>query len=633
MLGLPSVMTSAIYFLGMLSIFIGERAIGAGTSRGAVTGFGVALVVIATAIRAMKATRSDGERRTIEHTLLWLYVTGLGAVVVYFIQSDLITKVASHALDRDYPRLATVLAALWPVAWLASTLPIVLVEMAYASIALAPKLEVARIRDAMYTGLGIAGALVFAFSTYYVSSERDKKVDLSYFRTAKPGEATRKLVRSFDQPIQVALFFPPANEVESQVSEYFKDLAGENKLLEVKNYDHALEPAKAKELGVSGNGTIAIVRGARKELMNIGTNLESARGALRNLDKDAQKRFLQVARPTKNVYFTSGHGERTNDALNETDKRATVRELREALQQQNYSLRNLGAAEGLATDIPADAAAVLVLGPQKPFLAEEIAALKRYFEHGGHLFIALDPESGLDMKELLSGFGVTYTPKTLANDQIFARKAHQQSDRANIATGSYSSHPSVTTLSKLGMRAPIILAGAGYFEEIKDKPKDLSIDFTVRAHPATWNDLDGNFNFDPPAETRKAWQLAAAVTKKAEPPKDQGEAKDKPKGKEDSRAVLLGDSDALCDGVIGNPGNAYFVIDALKWLLGDEALAGETTTETDVPIQHTRKQDAAWFYSSIFMAPILVIGVGLLATGRRRKQKRAAARTQSKENA
>ena len=69
----------------------------------------------------------------------------------------------------------------------------------------------------MLSGLGLACALVFAFTVYYVGDERDKKVDLSYFRTARPGEATRKIVRTLDQPIQVALFFPPANEVREEV--------------------------------------------------------------------------------------------------------------------------------------------------------------------------------------------------------------------------------------------------------------------------------------------------------------------------------------------------------------------------------------------------------------------------------
>jgi hypothetical protein len=64
------------------------------------------------------------------------------------------------------------------------------------------------------------------------------------------------------------------------------------------------------------------------------------------------------------------------------------------------------------------------------------------------------------------------------------------------------------------------------------------------------------------------------------------------------------------------------VLDVVRWLLGEEGYIGTTTDESDVPISHTRKQDVAWFYSSIFVTPALVIGIGLVVT--RRRKKRAA---------
>src|SRR5262249_42956533 len=151
--------------------------------------------------------------------------------------------------------------------------------------------------------------------------------------------------------------------------------------------------------------------------------------------------------------------------------------------------------------------------------------------------------------------------------------------------------------------------GAGALEEIaaKDRPanrKDLSIDFTVRSHMATWNDLNGNFQLDAPKEQRRIWHLGAAVVRK------------KPGNKpaDETRALVLGDSDALIDGVVGNPGNAYWVIDGVKWLLGDEALTGEVSSEVDVPVAHTRKQDVAWFYGTIVLVPGLVLAFGRRST-------------------
>jgi hypothetical protein len=283
--------------------------------------------------------------------------------------------------------------------------------------------------------------------------------------------------------------------------------------------------------------------------------------------------------------------------------------MRELLTQQGYTVRQLGAAEGLAQDVPADAALVVIVGPTKTFLPEEAAALVRYFQKGGRLLVALDPEAGLDMHELLAPLGVKFVTTLLASDQVYARKTNQLRDRQNIVTASFTSHPSVTTLGRYGGRAPLIFVGAGHFEELKDKPKENNVDFTVRAHPSTWNDANGNFNFDPPAEVRKTWELAGTVTRKG---KDDKEKKD------EGRALLVADSDIMGDGIIGAQGNPLLVLDGAKWLVGDENISGAVSNENDVPIVHTKKQDQVWFYGSAFLAPALVLGLGAMVNGRRR---------------
>jgi hypothetical protein len=264
--------------------------------------------------------------------------------------------------------------------------------------------------------------------------------------------------------------------------------------------------------------------------------------------------------------------------------------------------------------VPNDAAIVMSIGPQKPYLPEEVSALSRYLDRGGRILFCFDPEAGMDEAAVLQPLGLKLSTTILANDQIYARRSYQASDKMNIATGSYSSHPVATTLGRLGMRAPMVLLGAGSLEEIKDKAKELSIDFPVKAHPQTWNDANGNFNFDAPAEKRMGWNLAAAITKKK--PGQKTEPKD------EGRVLVLADSDAIVDGIIGNPGNAYFVLDGTKWLLGDEAITGEVSSEVDVPIAHTKKEDVAWFYMTIFLAPMLALGAGWLVM-RKRKQRPA----------
>jgi hypothetical protein len=289
-----------------------------------------------------------------------------------------------------------------------------------------------------------------------------------------------------------------------------------------------------------------------------------------------------------------------------------VFQLQELFTGQNAIVSRLGASEGLGKEVPADASLVALVGPEKPLLPEETASLLRYVHQGGRLLIAVDPEAGVDLSDLLKPLGLEVGKGTLANDEVFVRSSYQISDRANIATASYASNGAVASLSQLGSRAPVLLIGASPLQPRMDRPKDVSVSFTVFAQARTFNDQDGDFSFTPKLEERKAFPLAAAVTVQAP-------AASKAEKGEQGRAVVIGDSDVLSDAVLQNPGNLYLAADSTRWLLGDDAISGTITTETDAPIQHTRAQDVAWFYSTLFAAPALVLAAGFGVTRRKRR--------------
>jgi hypothetical protein len=600
---------SALWGAGMVLAFVGERAIGAGggASRGVPTIGGLVLVLVAMAARWRRLSQATAERRQAEGLLLRLYGLGLFAVALYFAQSDLPTLRGGLPLEHSSPKLATMLAALWPALWLAAAFPIALAEMSYAQMAKAPRLETGRLKDAMYSGFGLAFALVFVFVVVYVSSERDKKLDLAYFRTARPGEVVRKIVRTLDAPLEIASFFPSGNDVREEVDNYLKDLAKESGQLTVTHYDFDIDPLKAKEMGVSTNGTLVFVRGRRHELLGLPVQLESARNALKTLDKEVQQRLMLIARQTKSAVFTTGHGERTwEPAAIATDKRPGLQKLRELLLDQSYDIRTFGAADGLAQDVPKDTTVLVIMGPQQPFAADESAAVNRYLKNGGRALIALDPENHVALKEILDPLQLEYHDETLANDQVFVPRTHTAADRTNIATATYSSHPAVTTLLRLGGRAPTFFLGSGWIDAKRDRPIDVQTDAPIKAHWSTFVDKNHNFEFDA-GEQRRAWEITGAVSK--------GQM----------RAFVIADSDCFADEAIQARGNEMLALDVMHWLMGDEAYQGLVSSEMDLPINHTRKQDVVWFYSTIFLAPALVLGFGWMTTKRRRRDTPAAA--------
>jgi ABC-type uncharacterized transport system involved in gliding motility auxiliary subunit len=362
---------------------------------------------------------------------------------------------------------------------------------------------------------------------------------------------------------------------------------------------------------------VVLRSGQRKETVLLPLELDRARGDLRKWDQTLQDKAFVLTRPHRTVYVTAGHGERSMDRGTNLDARVHISSLRKLLEVLNQDVKMLSAAEGLATEIPPDAAAVLIVGPTESFLPEEVAALNRYFLNGGRLLVAVDQESAADLNGLLASLGVAFQKTLLVNDRIFLPRTHTLSDRANIATATFSSHPVVTSVSQGQGRYPVVFPTAGYLEEAKAKPTQLSLDFAIRSHPQTFNDLNGNFEQDPPAEVRKAWPLVAASSRKT--------LGTKPGEKTlDSRALVLADSDCLSDGVLERMGNAYFMLDASKWLIGEEAVAGTVNRETDVRIEHSRGQETAYFYLTIFALPALVLGGGILGTRRRSRSGRAS---------
>jgi hypothetical protein len=323
------------------------------------------------------------------------------------------------------------------------------------------------------------------------------------------------------------------------------------------------------------------------------------------------------------AYFTVGHGEINEAGGTDAVDGRTGKTLRRLFESLNYVVKDLGLTQGLGTDVPEDATLVAVLGPATALLPEEVASLKRYANKGGHLLLALDPEPKADLAPLAEMVGLTWHPTRLALDKNYIPRRYNKSDHGNLAISRFSSHASVSTMSRLSSRgAAIIFAGASSLD--KKDGDDFKIDFAVKSSPETFEDLDGDFELTAPAEKRALYNLGAAVSRVVTPRPD-WKGKDPP----ELRAFVLADVDELSDAAFVRELNQLFAADVIRWLGGEESFAGLITTTEDVRIEHTKAKDQAWFYATIFGAPSLLLGVGLVVT--RRKQRKAPQKLVTKE--
>jgi hypothetical protein len=606
--------------VALVAVFVGERIVAdIAPARLLFSGGGVLVVVAAALWRLVAYRRSSGSVRRTERLFLLAYTGCVLALAGFFLAGDGAEWLGIDD-NESAQRFETAAAVLASILLAAALLPALAAQWATPSGArfdpAAAAVDRLRLTQLAAAGLSVALAGAFLFVTGYVVSARDRTLDVGYFRTASPGTAARQIVESMTSPLRVLLFFPPANEVKDQVLGYFRALDAAAANITIEQHDRLAAPDIAAEHEVTEDGTIVLAVQDRSERITVSTELMQARARLRRLDEDVQRALMRVARDERTIYLTVGHGE-LNDASVATAEETLrgVNALRSLFGMLNYRVQNLGVQTGLGRDVPADAAMVLVLGPMRPFLEPELQALDRYLARGGSALIALEPAGEFQLGPLRDRLGLEFRTHVLADDAQHLQQRGNVSDRRLIVTDRFTSHASISTLSRAGVGSGILLVGAGYLEPFGVTSPAT---FVVRSMATTFADADRDFEFDEGAEERKSYNVAAAVERDAEPRASGGAPAAAPRL---MRSLVYADAELFSDAVVSSLGlNAALAADAVRWLGREEELAGETTSEEDVPIVHTRAEDVAWFYSTILGAPALVLGLGLLAVRRRRRR-------------
>ncbi|HEX9294413.1 MAG TPA: Gldg family protein, partial [Polyangiaceae bacterium] len=482
-----------IYAGGLLLMFLGERVfptINAARLTLSLAGFGLAVAYFVLRVRG--ATSESGERRSIERLLAVFALFTIVALALAFFTTDAgerlirISKASSETKDK----FETIGTIAWISILIFSAVPILFAERALFPMRRADNIEGRRVLTAEAAGLTLALAATYAALFTYAAGELNLKADFSYFRTARPGESTKNIVKGLTEPVKTVVFFPPINEVGREVASYLKELSRISPKFTYEVHDRLLEPALAKDWKVTQDGTLVIARGPTQESMTFNTDLEQAKAKLKTLDGDFQKNLIKVSREARTAYLTTGHGE-MNEAPDAEGRSANG--IRKLFESQNYTVKDLGLAQGLGNEIPKDATMVVVLGPARPFLPGEVDALKRYAAGGGHLFLALDPDAKVDLDPLAEIAGLSYQPATLANEKIHLRRRYNDSDRTILITNRFSSHASVSTLSRNSARAHVVFAGAAAFEARPGGDSSMKTDFVVKSMQDTFADANGDF--------------------------------------------------------------------------------------------------------------------------------------------
>ncbi len=652
---------SLTFLLGLAVLYVSERLLAEGG-----LALGVRVVALLACVgsfiaRSLHARKKHGAGSA-SLLLAALQAVALAGVGVYFLAAY--GSTLPHEDAVAWTRLSAALQTIATILVVTGSAGLSFAEFALTPMRASARIEVARVRAAALSGSVLALAAGYCSLFVFAASRAEKQADYSYFRTSEPGTATRALLSGIGEGVTVTAFFPAVSQVRSEVSGYLKALSLDGAPIDVRFVDRYLEPELARELKVTRDGVLVVTREDASEQLVIGDDLQEARAKLRSLDKEFHERLLKLLRSARTAYVTVGHGELNEPPLLGAQQEGrTARGLRELLQQQNYRVKDLGLEQGLSSRVPDDAGVVLILGPTLPFAASELDALRRYVDEGGKLMLALEPDgwttppgsrvvehaSGSPVRQAqsaglegsdetavqpgpleasgalrglqaLSGLvGLSYGPATIVDSEKFIPRRRNNSDHRNLFSNRFSSHASVSTLSRNSRRAMVVFSGAGELRTPGGAGDGNTFDVALRTFSTAFADLNGNLIHDA-EEASSSYSLAVAVQRRGAP-RPQGIAPSGAGGGAGElsetlaagRAFVLSDADVLSDLLMANfPANQMLFIDALRWLGGEESLAGELESEEDVRIEHTRSEDLLWFYALIFGVPALVLGAALM---------------------
>lgn len=597
---------------GHALLFLGERLLGEGHPwRLAASGLGAAAVLFGLGVRAWAWSRAPrrGEARPLLGVMLGAWgASALGLLLYAATLPDLLTLP---------PDALTALRVAWPIVWLAGAAPALFMELSWRSMEGAERLEGRRVTASGRAGLVVALAAAWLGALNYVGAAWDVHADLRTVKDLQPSGATLELARAMPRPVQVTLFFPPANEVGERVRPYFQALAdASGGQLTLTSADQEADPALAETLAVRRNGAVVLTQGEDlREQITLSTEERQAENYLKKLDQDVHRRLARLTRGERVAYFVSGHGERRRKA-DKSDPRG-LSGLEDLLKQNNIRAKNLSAADGLTSAVPENAALVVLAAPRTPLLDAEVGALQRYVTQGGSLLLLLDPdvERPLNLDPLLAELGVQADLTRLAHETRFVMLTGAAADRNILYSRRVARHPSTANLAGLISENNLIFPVTGSLEKRADvKPPSAGgpdVQITARADAGTFADANRDLKAGPD-ERQAELGLVAAVEL---PP----HAPDAAPG----RAIVTADADIVSDVILANSlANQQWATDSLFWLGHEEGAAGAVAAPEDAKIVHTRDEDRLWFYGTVLGVPLLVLGAGIAVRLARRRNPR-----------
>jgi len=409
----------------------------------------------------------------------------------------------------------------------------------------------------------------------YIAASHQARWDVNADKLYTLSDQTVKLLEGLKEPVQVTAFYLPEEPDYTKSQDLFDSYRYISKNFVYEFVDYRRKPELVKSFGVTNSGPRIVLKYDGKEARVKDVTEEGlTNGLVKVTRKGSQK-----------VYFAQGDGEKSIEDKTETGYSDNA----EALKNEGFEVAKIMLA---VTEIPKDAAAIIVAGPQKPMLPGVVKALEQYLNQGGHLMIMAEPETETGLGGLLGEYGIT-----LGNDMIIDTMSKLFGGGPTMpVVAQYEEHEITKGFSLMS-----IFPTARSVNVAAKPPEGVKVLTLASTSQTAWADTgfkelrSGQASFDEEKDKKGPIPVAAVATKTI----TGGEAS------AEARLVVFGDSDFADNQFRTFSGNGDLFLNSVSWLAKqEENITIRAKSRTASRLFLTQAQSDFIFYTTMMIIPL-----------------------------
>src|SRR5262245_16887260 len=241
--------------------------------------------------------------------------------------------------------------------------------------------------QALRVALAIPALVGIFFLGQALLDARSWRVDLTPGRRYTLSEHARQVLGGLDRDVRVLAFLRSQDPRNPLIDDLLRQVRAVGPRVRVDVVDVNRNPALAREYDVDSYGALVVESEGRRRVFS------------NPREETLVAAVLQVTRQQrKTVAWVTGHGE--GDPMS-TARSGGYASARTFLEQEYYEVTPISL---LADDVPVGTAVLAIVGPQKDFLPEELAALDRYLQRPGNAVVLLDPQRAAGLANFLGQY-------------------------------------------------------------------------------------------------------------------------------------------------------------------------------------------------------------------------------------